>query len=67
MPHKALELAMSEVQRNDFLLHLIEVGDFDDCLVIGPVYDVRVVLVLSGGRSTSSRDYSLSIKFPFFA
>lgn len=58
---------MSEVERDDVLCHFIEVGDLNDCPVVGPVDDVGVVVVLSGGRGTSRSDYSLSMKFPIFA
>lgn len=58
---------MPEVERDDVLCHFIEVGDLYDCPVVGPVDDVGVVVVLSGGRGTSSSDYSLSMKFPIFA
>lgn len=58
---------MPEVERDDVLLHFIEVGDLDDCPVVGPVDDVGVVIVLSAGSGTSRSDYSLSMKVPIFA
>lgn len=64
---EAFELTMPEVERNDVMRHFIEVGYLYDGPVAGPVDDVGVVMVLSGGRGTSRSDYSLSMKFPIFA
>ena len=53
---EAFELAVPEVERDDFLLHFVEVGDLDDRPIVGPVDDVGVVVVLDGRGGTSSSD-----------